>query len=90
MGLNTLAAKAKDARFVLVVGVEKMTERNAGQAEIEPCCSRRRIVKPRKGTSRAGFAGIFGKIASAVLPEATATSRTRWRKIAVEGTTGTA
>jgi acetyl-CoA C-acetyltransferase len=60
MGLNTLAAGK--ARFVLVVGVEKMTELNSAQAgEV--------LIKASYVTEEAnieaGFAGIFGKITSA-------------------------
>jgi acetyl-CoA C-acetyltransferase len=60
MGLNTLAAKK--ARFVLVVGVEKMTELNSAQAGDV-------LIKAsyvaEEATIEAGFAGIFGKITSA-------------------------
>src|SRR5438445_1723508 len=60
MGLNTLAAGK--ARFVLVVGVEKMTELNSAQAgEV--------LIKASyvaaEANIEAGFAGIFGKITSA-------------------------
>ncbi len=59
MGLNTLAAKK--ARFVLVVGVEKMTELNSAQAGDV-------LIKAsyvaEEANIDAGFAGIFGKITS--------------------------
>src|SRR5262249_25253489 len=60
IGLNTLAAG--NARFVLVVGVEKMTEPNSAQAD-------EGLIKVSNGAEEAaieaGFAGIFGKITSA-------------------------
>lgn len=60
MGLNSLAAKK--ARFVLVVGVEKMTELNSAQAGDV-------LIKAsyvaEEAEIEAGFAGIFGKITSA-------------------------
>ncbi|TXL73863.1 thiolase domain-containing protein [Vineibacter terrae] len=60
MGLNSLAAKK--ARFVLVVGVEKMTELNSAQAGDV-------LIKAsyvaEEANIEAGFAGIFGKITSA-------------------------
>ena len=59
MGLNTLAAGK--ARFVLVVGVEKMTELNSTQAG--EVLIRRLLCE--EANIEAGFAGIFGKITSA-------------------------
>ena len=60
MGINSLAAKK--ARFVLVVGVEKMTELNSAQAGDV-------LIKAsyvaEEAEIEAGFAGIFGKITSA-------------------------
>ncbi len=60
MGLNSLAAKK--ARFVLVVGVEKMTELNSVQAGDV-------LIKAsyvaEEANIEAGFAGIFGKITAA-------------------------
>jgi acetyl-CoA C-acetyltransferase len=60
MGLNSLAAKK--ARFVLVVGVEKMTELNSAQAGDV-------LIKAsyvaEEAEIEAGFAGIFGKITAA-------------------------
>jgi acetyl-CoA C-acetyltransferase len=60
MGINSLAAKK--ARFVLVVGVEKMTELNSAQAGDV-------LIKAsyvaEEANIEAGFAGIFGKITSA-------------------------
>ncbi len=60
MGLNTLAAGK--ARFVLVVGVEKMTELNSAQAG-EVLIKASYVAE--EATIEAGFAGIFGKITSA-------------------------
>jgi acetyl-CoA C-acetyltransferase len=60
MGLNTLAAKK--ARFVLVVGVEKMTELNSAQAG-EVLIKASYVAE--EANIEAGFAGIFGKITSA-------------------------
>jgi acetyl-CoA C-acetyltransferase len=60
MGLNTLAAKK--ARFVLVVGVEKMTELNSAQAG-EVLIKASYVAE--EAAIEAGFAGIFGKITSA-------------------------
>src|ERR1700744_488563 len=60
MGLNTLAAKK--ARFVLVVGVEKMTELNSAQAG-EVLIKASYVAE--ESNIEAGFAGIFGKITSA-------------------------
>src|SRR5258707_5656952 len=71
MGLNTLAANK--ARFVLVVGVEKMTELNSAQAG-EVLIKASYVAE--EATIEAGFAGIFGKITSAT-SSAMATSPTR-------------
>lgn len=60
MGLNTLAAGK--ARFVLVVGVEKMTELNSAQAG-EVLIKASYVAE--ESNIEAGFAGIFGKITSA-------------------------
>src|SRR5260370_7941036 len=60
MGLNTLAAGK--ARFVLVVGVEKMTELNSAEAG-EVLIKASYVAE--EATIEAGFAGIFGKITSA-------------------------
>ena len=60
MGLNTLAAGK--ARFVLVVGVEKMTELNSAQAG-EVLIKASYVAE--EANIEAGFAGIFGKITSA-------------------------
>src|SRR3984893_18342608 len=60
MGLNTLAAGK--ARFVLVVGVEKMTELNSTQAG-EVLIKASYVAE--EANIEAGFAGIFGKITSA-------------------------
>ena len=60
MGLNTLAARK--ARFVLVVGVEKMTELNSAQAG-EVLIKASYVAE--EANIEAGFAGIFGKITSA-------------------------
>jgi len=60
MGLNTLAAGK--ARFVLVVGVEKMTELNSAQAG-EVLIKASYVAE--EADIEAGFAGIFGKITSA-------------------------
>src|SRR4030081_1005862 len=60
MGLNTLAAKK--ARFVLVVGVEKMTELNSAQAG-EVLIKASYVAE--EANIEAGFAGILGKITSA-------------------------
>ena len=60
MGLNTLAAGK--ARFVLVVGVEKMTELNSAQAG-EVLIKASYVAE--EAAIEAGFAGIFGKITSA-------------------------
>ena len=60
MGLNSLAAGR--ARFVLVVGVEKMTELNSTQAG-EVLIKASYVAE--EATIEAGFAGIFGKITSA-------------------------
>jgi len=60
MGLNTLAAQK--ARFVLVVGVEKMTELNSAQAG-EVLIKASYVAE--EANIEAGFAGIFGKITSA-------------------------
>jgi acetyl-CoA C-acetyltransferase len=60
MGLNTLAAKK--ARFVLVVGVEKMTELNSAEAG-EVLIKATYVAE--EANIDAGFAGIFGKITSA-------------------------
>src|SRR5258707_7009779 len=60
MGLNTLAANK--ARFVLVVGVEKMTELNSAQAG-EVLIKASYVAE--EANIEAGFAGIFGKITSA-------------------------
>src|SRR6185503_2564567 len=58
MGLNTLAAGK--ARFVLVVGVEKMTELNSAQAG-EVLIKASYVAE--EANIEAGFAGIFAKIA---------------------------
>jgi acetyl-CoA C-acetyltransferase len=60
MGLNSLAAGK--ARFVLVVGVEKMTELNSAQAG-EVLIKASYVAE--EADIEAGFAGIFGKITSA-------------------------
>ena len=60
MGLNTLSANK--ARFVLVVGVEKMTELNSTQAG-EVLIKASYVAE--EADIEAGFAGIFGKITSA-------------------------
>src|SRR3979409_1827554 len=60
MGLNTLAAGK--ARFVLVVGVEKMPELNSTQAG-EVLIKASYVAE--EANIEAGFAGIFGKITSA-------------------------
>ena len=60
MGINSLAAKK--ARFVLVVGVEKMTELNSAQAG-EVLIKASYVAE--EANIEAGFAGIFGKITSA-------------------------
>src|SRR6185503_19223351 len=60
MGLNSLAAKK--ARFVLVVGVEKMTELNSAEAG-EVLIKASYVAE--EANIEAGFAGIFGKITSA-------------------------
>lgn len=57
-GLNVLAAKK--ARFVLVVGVEKMT--GISSAEVGKCLQKASYVR-EEGMIDGGFVGVFGQIA---------------------------
>ena len=57
-GLNAIAAKR--ARFVLVVGVEKMT--GISTAEVGDCLIKASYIA-EEGDQKGGFAGVFGRIA---------------------------
>ncbi|MCW5730295.1 MAG: acetyl-CoA acetyltransferase [Alphaproteobacteria bacterium] len=58
-GLNAIAARR--ARFVLVIGVEKMT--GISTQEVGNCLIKASYL-PEDGEEPAGFAGVFGRIAS--------------------------
>ncbi len=57
-GLNAIAARR--ARFVLVVGVEKMTA--ISSAEVGKCLQKASYIR-EEGAIDGGFVGVFGKIA---------------------------
>ncbi len=60
MGLNTIAVRGKKGRLILVVGVEKMTERSG--AEVNDLLLRA-CYRKEEDQIEGGFTGIFGQIA---------------------------